>query len=78
MGQVNGLRSGRESRQDVVQNDKISLGDIVLQGVRGGGVQVSKTGCTRIRSLVKFTVLSFSLYDFSFHCILCCEFFVVR
>ena len=32
MEQVNGLQCGRELRQDVVQNDKISLGDIAPKG----------------------------------------------
>ena len=36
MEQVHGLQSGRESRQDVVQNDKISLGDIAPEGGWGG------------------------------------------
>ena len=33
MEHVNGLHGGRESRQDVVQNDKISLGDLAPEGV---------------------------------------------
>ena len=41
MEQVFGLQSSRESRQDVVQNDKISLGDFAPRHYSswgGGGV----------------------------------------
>ena len=44
MGQVNGLRSDGESGLDVVQNDKIFLGDIAPDEGGVWDVQVSKGG----------------------------------
>ena len=44
MEQVIDLQSGGELRQDVVRNDRFSLGGIALEGEEGEGVQVSKGG----------------------------------
>ena len=56
MKQVFGLRSSGELRQDVVQNDKIFLGDIAPEGGRGEGVEYRyqkgvTLGCTCITTL---------------------------
>ena len=55
MKQVIDLQSGRELRQDVVRNDRFSLGGIAPErgGGGGGGCTGIKRGCTRITSQKK-------------------------